>query len=353
MAQSNRDNVFNREFLGEEPPLSDKLTTSSYINALNYYNSTCDNKDARTFIDNFLMKNGRKDEASRLARVPDTWIPRTAGWITRLIERGVTFPDPKKTVEFLEKQIKETMTHVEEEKNSSSLIRNKKKSNEIIGMLEERIDQGKDFVVLDWLKENEIASAYCPFIVAKFEPILQELQEAQEGEDEQLEEAYAHLSEDELESLIVFYTALIDDASSYGEMVKKVRKPRKKKVITPEKQIKNLKFQERDKEMNLVSIDPKKIIGASDLWTYNTRYKLLTVLRSIDSSGLKVKGTSIIGYDEKTSETKRTGRKSDHFVKAVLTGGKVALRKIMSESKYDALLGHRINENTILLRVVS
>ena len=59
----------------------------------------------------------------------------------------------------------------------------------------------------------------------------------------------------------------------------------------------------------------------------------------------------IINYDEKTSFTKRTGRKPEEYVKRVLDGGKIVLRKIMDELKNDAALAYRINENTILLKV--
>ena len=64
------------------------------------------------------------------------------------------------------------------------------------------------------------------------------------------------------------------------------------------------------------------------------------------------KGTSITNYDDTNSFTKGTGRKTEDVVKRVLDGGKIVLRKIMEELKTDKALAYRINENTILLRVV-
>jgi hypothetical protein len=50
--------------------------------------------------------------------------------------------------------------------------------------------------------------------------------------------------------------------------------------------------------------------------------------------------------------TKRTGRKPEYFIDKVLNGGKIVLRKLMDEAKGEAPLAFRINENTIILKVV-
>ena len=119
-----------------------------------------------------------------------------------------------------------------------------------------------------------------------------------------------------------------------------------------EKKIKNLKWQREDATYKIASILPEKIIGSQELWTFNTKYKTITVLRAQDRGGLQVKGTSITGYDPKTSFTRGTGRKTEDTVRRVLDGGKIVLRKIMDELKTEKALAYRINENTILLRVV-
>ena len=337
--------------IGDEPIFTGPVDNSAYIDALNWYSYMSTPEDIREYLSSYLTKKDRHSDLEKVMKVSDTWIPKTVGSMARIMTNGGILSDTSKA--FFEKKLQEVISHAPVEDNKIILSdRIKSRANEIIGEIEEMIDHGTSFSTLDWLKEKQIPASYVSYIINKYEPILEELNLALEGEDEQIVESYEHLSEGQLEGRIALYTSIIDDASTYGQLVKKVRKPRKKKKIPVEKQIKNLKFQKEDKEMKLVSIKPEKIVGAAELWTYNTKYKLLTVLRSSDTMGLQVKGTSIINYDENSSETKRTGRKSDYFVKSVMTGGKVALRKIMSESKYDALLGHRINENTILLRVL-
>jgi hypothetical protein len=68
-------------------------------------------------------------------------------------------------------------------------------------------------------------------------------------------------------------------------------------------------------------------------------------------TGITVKGTTLIGYDDKTSVTK-TLRKPQETLKRVLEGGKLVLRKMMDEikSKEKPARG-RINMDVVLVRV--
>jgi len=223
---------------------------------------------------------------------------------------------------------------------------------EVEGLIDDCIGDNK-FSFYEWLKQHQISSVYVNSIVSKLKPIRDELMQALKGNDEQIKEGYSYLKRSDLQSRINFFNSMIEDAESYSSNTKKTRKPRKKKIISVDRKIKNLKWQKEDPTFKIASIQPEKIIGSQELWTFNTKYKTITVFRAKDRAGLQVKGTSIINYDENTSITKRTGRRSEEHVKNVLNGGKIVLRKMMDTLKYDAPLAHRINENTILLRVVS
>ena len=134
-------------------------------------------------------------------------------------------------------------------------------------------------------------------------------------------------------------------------MTKKTRAPRKPRPVSVEKKLKSFKYQKEDNTFKIASINPEKVIGAQELWTFNTKYKIVTVFRAIDRGGLQVKGTSIIGYDEKNSASKGCGRKPEEILSKLQNGGKIILRKLMDELKTDKPLQYRINENTILVRV--
>jgi hypothetical protein len=229
------------------------------------------------------------------------------------------------------------------------------RQSDIIGDIEELLDldNKNELNLYDWLKGKAIPATYCQAIVDYYTPWLDELIQAYEGGDQQLKEAYSHMNRKELKERIVFFNKMINDVQRYGNVTKKVRKPSKPRAVSMEKKLKSLKYQKENNEYKIASINPEKIIGAQELWTFNTKYKIVTVFRALDRGGLQVKGTSIINYDEKTSLSKGTGRKPEIVLDKLQNSGKIVLRKLMEELKTDKTLQIRINENTVLMKVVS
>jgi hypothetical protein len=346
--------LVNLKYMGGEPEFKAPLTSGQYGDALNWYNTMCNAKDARQYLQEYLTNQGRKAEAKLLNQVSDTWIPTTIGWVARLLNRGYTLPITAKP--YLDQRLKETLARVtkEETKDTNTVSiqeRMRERQSEIIADIEEMIDSGAVFSLYDWLKAREIPASYCPAIVAYYAPWLDELLQALEGGERDLKEAYGYLTKKQLKDRVLFFSKLLEDASSYGNVTKKTRAPRKPRTVSVEKKLKALKYQKEDNNYKIASINPEKIIGAQELWTFNTKYKTITVLRALDRGGLQVKGTSITNYDEATSVTKRTGRQPEKHLTSVTTGGKMILKKVLVDLK-DAPLAYRINENTILLRVM-
>lgn len=352
--------LVNHKYLGDEPSFKGEITRSEYTRYLNWYNTMCSINEAREYIETYLKNFGRNADLKIFKTVSDTWVPTTAAWIARMIHRGI--PVPTESREFLERKLLDAIkNHSSEAKaetapKTTNVIsiqdRIRDKASDLIGDVEQLLDKGEEFSLYDWLKSNEIPATYAPRIAAYYAPVLAELIEAAEGDDPQLNEGYKHFTKKQLNARIMFFNSMIEDAERYADTTKKIRKPRKPRTISVEKKLKNFKCQKEDNTFKIASVNPEKIIGCQELWTFNTKYKTLTVFRAIDRGGLQVKGTSIINYDEKSSVTKRTGRKPEVYVDKVLNGGKIVLRKLMDELKNDAPLAYRINENTILLKVV-
>ena len=353
--------LVNQKYLGDEPTFKNSYTQSDYARALSWYHAQATLSEAREYIETYLKNTGRTADLKKFKSVPDNWVPTTAAWIARMINRGIKVFEnsqeylERKLIETLEKHASNNTQEVKVEKVNVVSIQDRirDKASDIIGDVEEMIDKNETFSLYDWLKANEIPATYAPRIAAYYAPVLAELIEASEGLDPQLKEGYKHLTKKQLEQRIMFFNTLIEDAERYSDTTKKARVPRKPRTISVEKKLKNFKYQKEDNNYKIASINPEKIIGCQELWTFNTKYKTLTVFRALDRGGLQVKGTSIINYDEKNSVTKRTGRKPEVYVDKVLNGGKVVLRKLTDELKNDAPLAYRINENTILLKVVT
>lgn len=360
-ARSSRSEAYlvNQKYLGDEPIFASNSETS-ISRAFSWYNAMCDVNDAREYTVDYFKKVNNTAMVKVAKAIPDKLFPMTSAWVFRMISRGAYMDE-----EMLSRAVARLMAIKTDGENALEDFKENKptnviniqdrireKSNEIIGSVEELIDKGEEFSLYDWMKANEIPATYAPRIAAYYAPVLGELIEATEGKDAQLKEAYKNFSKKQLEARVLFFNNLIEDAERYADTTKKVRTPRKPRAVSVEKKLKNFKFQKEDNNYKIASVNPEKIIGCQELWTFNTKYKTLSVFRALDRGGLQIKGTSIINYDENNSVTKRTGRKPEYYVDKVLNGGKVVLRKLTDEMKNDAPLSYRINENTILLKVV-
>jgi hypothetical protein len=176
----------------------------------------------------------------------------------------------------------------------------------------------------------------------------------------QLKEGYSHLSKKDIANYVAALESLVDACMFVVDTSKAVRKPRKAKPKSVDKLIAKLNYLKVDTTLNLASINPTDIIGANELWVYNTKSRKIGkyVASNIDPKGMKrdgtglsIKGTTIIGYDEAQS-TMKTLRKPAEQLKEFKAAGKVALRKFMDDIKTtEARLNGRINGETILLKV--
>ena len=166
-------------------------------------------------------------------------------------------------------------------------------------------------------------------------------------EDEYLNEAWGHLKPKEISKMTDFYGVVVDDLERIIKNATAQRKPRKKKPVATSKLIKSLKYQQEYPDLKLVSINPEKIIGASELWVYNTKKNRLGVYYAENSvRGLSVKGCTIQHFDESVS-IQKTARKPKDALSALT---KRSLKKQLKEmkTKEQSCTG-RINNQTILI----
>lgn len=354
--------LVNHQYLGDEPVLTDNFTETEYANALTWYTYMATTSDAREYLETFLKDQNRLDDLKKLKRVTDSSFPLSAAWAARLISRGTKVKESTKA--FIEANLQRVFTKFEKIQETeakpvappiSIQQRVKDKADEFLGEIENIVDDREnqpEFSLYEWLKKKNVQSVYASMIPGQYIFWLQELLDALDGQDDQLVEAYARVPKKKMEYDIKFLSMLIEDAERYSSNTKKIRAPRKPRPISVDKLLKTFKYQKEFLDMKIASVKPENIVGCQELWTYNTKYKTITVFRAIDRGGLSVKGTSIIKYDENSSFTKRTGRKSEEYVNRVLKSGKILLRKLLDEMKSDAPLAYRCNENTVLLKVV-
>jgi hypothetical protein len=339
------------------------------VRAFQWYTDNKNNKDARKYLIEYLVKNNEITPLQKQAAdyLNDSW-NIVDGWVARCLSRGAWVPDTtfnnfKERMDVFRGRLDKIVT----EKNlgvpvvtTSNVVsiqeRVQSKVDFFIMELEGKFDDvwheqsGEEFVPYTWMVENEVKPMHASKIAEYFKQRASDWIEIIESKDEYVKESYPRPRKEMIEAA-KFFGLVATDAEKLASNKSAARKPRKKKPISFEKKVKNLKFKKDDIENKLVSIDPVKIMGAQKLWIYNTKTRKLGVYTAFDDAGLSVKGSSIENYKYSESVSK-TLRKPKDVLSRVLDGGKVVLRKVMGEinSKPQELNG-RINKDIILLRV--
>lgn len=209
----------------------------------------------------------------------------------------------------------------------------------------------KAFKVLNLLKAHQAKAAHARVIKDFYAKDLIELVEAATSKDEQLKEAYSHLSKVQLRKITAFYQEVVSACEMLAQEAKVNRKPKAKKAVPAEKIVSKLKYKKADEPLKLVSINPADILGAKELWTYNTKSRKLGKYIAEEFQDLGIKGTTITGFSEPKS-VQKTLRKPADQLKEFKAAGKVVLRKFLEDiNAVDTRMNGRINEDIILLKI--
>jgi hypothetical protein len=341
--------LVNRKYLGEEPI---KIVTSvDMMRAFTWYHNMCDASDAKQYMKDYFVSD--KSMTKTIARIADSRIPYTAAWMCRIAsnqKRELTDAERAKVSNDIADAAgayEEPTEKVSEAAAKPSIQdRIKDRSHNIVGEIESLIDSGETFSLYDWLQKNEIPAMYASKIAEFYRSIEDEFVQAYAGKID----GYETWSKPKLKERATFYGKIVSDAERYGDVAKKVRKPRKTKAPSSAKILQFFKYQKESKDHKIASINPESILGAQELWVFNSKYKILSVFMAKDRAGFGVNRQAITNYDEKTSKSMRIGRKTDEQIKKVTAGGKIILRKLAAEM--DLPITARLNEATVLLKAV-
>jgi len=341
---------------------------------LNFYNYHYTSKHSKQPLIQWMeaQKIVDKESIKKIRAAKDWQIGTTVGSVARMLNNGC--PPMDNLLLAIRKKIKELSNVVvieekEEVKQLAPVIsiqeRMKLNLNDFLGKhVEGEIDdffQNKfksDFKMSNALLIGEItgkAAALIPAMyqqeVTDFNTLLNPVE--QDDEYEQLVEAYPY-KKAEIKRILEFYNMLIEDALHHSNKQKANRKIRVKQAPSKEKQIAKLKYKANDDKYKVVSIDPKTIIGAQELWVFNTKTRKIGKYVSTNgfSAGeLGIKGTSITDFDTNLSMQK-TLRKPEESLKEFNSAGKVVLRKFLDNLTTTGIkLNGRVNSDVILLKV--
>jgi hypothetical protein len=205
----------------------------------------------------------------------------------------------------------------------------------------------EDFVNL--YKVHELKAAHMRHMENIFKRRAEEIAEVAKGNRE-LAEGYSNFSKGELKKFAAFFEGLSNANKMLQESAKVERAPRAKKPVSQDKLVAKLKYKKDDSSLGIVSQNPTQIIGAKELWTYNTKTRKLAQYKAADERGLSIKGTSITNYS--TDSYEKTLRKPAETLAEFKKASKVKIRTFLQDlSTVDTAANGKINENHILLRI--
>lgn len=399
----------NRKNYGDEPEYNFiPLTMKEAAKAFNWYSLNCDRKQARQFVVEWLEDNNRTDDLAVIKKLSDSRVKAAMGtgcWIARMRTRGASFEADAMYTEWFDRGLRKARTYVnkldddvieeDEDGNVTKVVMSTTKSKkfshpslripyyrtpaeqkfdrflELMNAALDAIDihdVGKPdyrYTFIDAIRKEQLDQVYARELLGELKDYERDLRDCL-GADPEMTTANKHRAsrlrrkQALVATLIIEVTTYLADVGkkapkvdAKGEPVEVIRKPRKKKPISVDKMVSRLLYQEKDDELGLTSIPKTKVVGAHELWLYNTKYANLTVYRTEAEAGFTVRGTTLVGYDETTSVSKKIGRKAGEHTKNLMLSTKPQLRRFMDTiSATPTKPNGRINENTILLRAL-
>jgi hypothetical protein len=332
-----------------------------------YYNYFYTQKDLKKYVVNWMKDKYSKAEVSKFIRSGDRSVPMTVCSLIKAHTQGM--PLREKELAYVKDRIYEVLESdvpdepVEQEKVVAPAAvktiqdRLNEKTSEHLAHFEGLYDEvvvgdSVDPKAYDYFVSNNVPQGQ----LGKFEDYIDRqrmyLTAAMDRMDEQFAESYRHYRAADYKRHFAFLDAIQTAVDQYRDVKKATKKARVKRAPNKEKLVSKIKYLKEEKTLKLVSINPVDIIGAQELWVYNTKTrKLFKYIADSLRGPLGIKGTSLTGFDE-TKSVGKTLRKPEEKLKEFARATKVQLRKFLDEIKATETVGNgRMNSDIVLLKV--
>lgn len=354
-----------------------------FHSAMKYYRMESSSKELKSKVIDWMGKNGYdKKTIAAFKKTKDNRCSLTVGSIAACLLKGMQstrtdFNNGRDTATWLGKEIakiidegkndidEEAVKAAEADKPAVYTPSIQERTRDAALLMTEEIEDAyesyqtdpeafdpKAFKMLNLLKGKGAKAAHARIIRDFYARDLAELNELASGDgDEQLKEGYKHRTRKQIKNFIAFLQEIESACNMLMQEAKVNKKPRKTKAVSKDKLVAKLKFKKTDEPLKLVSVNPADIIGAQELWIFNSKTRKLGKYVAEEFKELGVKGTTITGFSEMKS-VQKTLRKPVEQLAAFKAAGKVVLRKFLEDiNAVDTKMNGRLNEETILLKV--
>jgi hypothetical protein len=347
-----------------------------YNKCRDFFHFEVDNKDCAAIVKAYVKRVFSKEKARLILKnkeynlykshvatfchwqnagqtAPESTIQYMTGYFENLEEQGKSIVEEIKAVE-AEKPKNVYVPSIQE--------RIKEASGNIIAEIEEAVDEfiadpGK-FKGLDAVKlfrKLNVNQAHARHIRAFYEGPLAEyimLQQPAREQDEDLREGYAHLDKAAIKRGVALFQGIVGACDLITQESKATRKTRSPKPKSADKLVEKMKYCKTDEKYKVASINPVDIIGATEVWVFNTKTRKLGKYVAEDAQQFQVKGTTLQFFNANASVAK-TLRKPEQQLADFNKSGKVQLRKFLDDIKgVETKMNGRFNADTVILKAV-
>jgi hypothetical protein len=392
----NRVIACDSKYTGEEPRWDDcknwdpvKFMTNRN-RMFGFYNYYLNAKDLKAFALEWMKKNGYKNnEIKYIKSLPDTKPSVTTSKLCRALNNGM-LPTCDGYMEYYKDKpgydvvgphddlkhvkteiasllvdyvkITEAPTASDPSQHPANISPIERLKNKVVStvcaeldwMLDDWINSEpkvKGINVYSLLKQHTVPAAGVKYVEEWLGRYKTELVEAAEGDPDSAE-GYSYLTKAGIRFRIKELAKMEEQVAKFRATNTNARKPRKKKIQSADRQVKSLNYLAESDEYAVTSMSPANIPGARKLYTFNIKYRRLTVYECSSTEGFSVKGTSVLGFDEKLSYSMSL-RKPSEALSAIVTKTDKQRDKVIEEltTKRKEANG-RINDQTLILKVI-
>jgi len=360
------------KYIGYEPvwegvDITEDNRQSHLMSGFNWYNYSFGSKDAQAFMVEYLTINNRKAEAKQVKRASDLKVQNALGWLSRMTMMGWELSEVE--TKLIEDEIKNAIASIpvklvvdDQDQGKKFNIQDRMREiaaeagGEMENMLDEFIKDGckarHDFKPVNILKTANVLPQHITAEIEHWEKITAEFKEAYAGKDKELKEAYGHFSKIQLRSLVKFGELIVAEHRNYVSFKKANKKTRKRKVKTPVELARKLKFLPTFQDLDLTSIKPAKVIGAKEMFAYDTKKRKLMYFVADEYAGtLSIKNNTIDGFDANKS-VQKTIRKPKEQLKGFMAASRPNTRKAFDKTKsVETKMSGRFNSGIVILKV--
>lgn len=365
----------------EEKHVGVEITDFTYVKNLEeavgqnlkHYNYFYDYKDAFKWAEDWVKKNRTAELAD--FKAAEEWRVNTAiGGLCKMLTMGAVFSE--KRMAWLNGKLQEVINAGKSNRSIEASLKTapvksaadilSDKTREFIAEVESVIDlyhdpkiwlDGENYSVYNELKKINAPKPLVQKVYDYYKPLFDEAEELVVKKTPDLIEGFKHLkTAKDKKDYMLFIKNIIDDCQKFmnastAAKVRAVRQPRAKKKIPVEKLVAKVKYQKESSEYKLTSVDPANIVGATEVYLFNTKYRQLVQLVAASVDGFSIRGTTIINLREEAC-LRKTLRKPEDVLTEIGKTTKARVNKVFLDLKTkSAAANGRLNEETIILKV--